>query len=393
MEQKLTMSTKERKRLKVLSEHERGKLTVVESAEILGISERQTYRIISRYKKTGDAGVIHLLRGSKSNRGYPEAIKEKVIEIYWEKYRDFGPTLFAEKLEEREEIKVNHETVRRWMRGSGIITNERKKRPHKKRRERRAAKGEMLQLDGSHHDWFEGRAPKCCLLNMVDDASGQVFLRFSEGETTQSVLEALTGYCKESGIPQSIYTDRYSVYYAEQSRTDYQKALEKLAIRAIYANSPQAKGRVERGNRTHQDRLVKEMRLRNISSIAEGNKFLKEYFIETYNSKFMLAEEMADIHGSVAGKDLASIFCYETERQVKNDYTFSYEGIEYQIERSDAIMPHVKDNVFVRKYLDESMHIFNKSEEELLVKRLKKTLKLKEKRSPVPQADHPWKRY
>jgi len=329
MEKKLTMSSKERKRLKVLSEQERGKLTVIESAEILEISERQTYRIIRRYKEEGDSGIIHLLRGSKSNRGYPEEMKEKVIKIYWEKYRDFGPTLFAEKLEEREQIKVNHETVRRWMRGSGIITNERKKRPHRKRRERRAAKGEMLQLDGSHHDWFEGRSTKCCLINIVDDASGQVFLRFSEGETTQSVLEALKEYCRTYGIPHSIYTDRYSVYYAEETRTDYQKALEKLEIKTIYANSPQAKGRVERGNRTHQDRLVKEMRLRNISSIEEGNKFLKEYFIDSYNSKFMLAEELADIHRSVTGKDLESIFCYETERQVKNDYTFSLQGIEY----------------------------------------------------------------
>jgi len=391
VKEELTMSKKERKRLKILSEQSGGKLTVQESAELLEISERQMYRIISRYTEQGDAGIIHGLRGTRSNHGYSEDIKVKVLKIYWGKYRDFGPTLFAEKLEELEKIKIDHETVRRWMRDNGIITNERKKRPHRKRRERRSAIGEMLQLDGSHHEWFEGRGPKCCLINIVDDASGRVFLMFSEEESTISVMEALIAYIREYGIPQNIYTDRHAVYYAEGSKTDYQRALDKLDVRAIYANSPQAKGRVERGNRTHQDRLVKEMRLRNISSIEEGNKFLRKYFVKNYNSKFMLSEEMGDIHRSIEGIDLKSIFCNESERQVKNDYTFSFEGKDYQIEKSEALMPHPKDNVFVRRYLNGSLHIFNKSEEELSVKKLRVRLTKREISRSFPKENHPWR--
>jgi transposase len=221
MQEILAMSQKERKRIKVLEQEVDGKLTVKQAAEIIGVSERQAYRLLSRYKTEGDKGVIHKLRGRISNRGYPKELKEKIIWIYWKRYRDFGPTLYSEKLEEYEKIRVNHETLRRWMRLGGIITSERKKRPHRKRRERRKAIGEMLQFDGSHHDWFEGRAEICCLLDGVDDASGKVFLRFAESEDTESVLRTLKEYCQQNGVPSSIYTDRYSIYYAEEKKTDY----------------------------------------------------------------------------------------------------------------------------------------------------------------------------
>lgn len=195
MQEILTMSQKEIKRIKALEQKLQEKLTVKEASEIIGISERQTYRLLRRYKAEGDKGVIHRLRGGRSNRGYPEQLREKVLSIYWKRYRDFGPTFFSEKLEEIEGIKVNHETLRRWMRGGGIITSERKKRPHRRKRERRIAIGEMLQFDGSHHDWFEGRAESCCLLHGADDASGKVFLRFAKNESTESVLRTLKDYC------------------------------------------------------------------------------------------------------------------------------------------------------------------------------------------------------
>lgn len=236
----LTMSQKERKRIKVLDQKTEGKLTVKEASGIMRISERQTYRLLSRYKAEGDRGIIHRLRGKLSNRGYPKQIKQKAIEIYWKRYRDFGPTLFSEKLKEYEKIEINHETLRRWMRSSGIITSERKKRSHRKKRERRQAIGEMLQFDGSHHDWFESRGLVCCLLHAIDDASSKVFIRFSESENTESVLRVLKEYCQQNGIHNSIYIDRYGVYYAEKQKTDFQLAMDKLSVETIYANLPTA---------------------------------------------------------------------------------------------------------------------------------------------------------
>lgn len=392
MQELLTMSQKERKRIKVLDQKTEGKLTVKEASRIMGISERQTYRLLNRYKTEGDRGIIHRLRGKLSNRGYPKQIKQEVIEIYWKRYRDFGPTLFSEKLKEYEKIEINHETLRRWMRSSGIITSERKKRPHRKKRERRKAIGEMLQFDGSHHDWFEGRGPVCCLLHAIDDASSKVFIRFSKSEDTESVLRVLKEYCEQNGIPNSIYTDRYGVYYAEKQKTDFQFAMEKLSVETIYAKSPEAKGRVERGNRTLQDRLVKEMRLRGISNINEANKFLDEYFIDEYNKRFAQVEALADIHRTTEGMNLDNVFCYETKRQVRNDYTITLEGNYIQLEKSEAILPIPGHYVIVRKYLDGSLHIFN-GEEELEFTELKDKPQKKKERYYPPKGDHPWKRH
>lgn len=392
MQELLTMSQKERKRIKVLDQKAEGKITVKEASGIIRISERQTYRLLSRYKAEGDRGIIHRLRGKLSNRGYPKQIKQKVIEIYRKRYQDFGPTLFSEKLKEYEKIEINHETLRRWMRSSGIVTSERKKRPHRKKRERRKAIGEMLQFDGSHHDWFEGRGPVCCLLHAIDDASSKVFIRFSKSENTESVLRVLKEYCQQKGIPNSIYTDRYGVYYAEKQKTDFQLAMEKLSVETIYANSPEAKGRVERGNRTLQDRLVKEMRLRGISNINEANKFLDEYFIDEYNKRFAQVEDLADIHRTTEGMNLDNVFCYETNRQVRNDYTITLEGNYIQLEKSEAILPIPGHYVIVRKYLDGSLHIFN-GEEELEFTELKDKPQKKKERYYPPKGDHPWKRH
>ena len=392
MQELLTMSQKERKRIKVLEQKIEEKLTVKEASGIMGISERQTYRLLSRYKAEGDRGIIHRLRGKLSNRGYPKQMKQKVIEIYWKRYRDFGPTLFSEKLKEYEKIEINHETLRRWMRLSGIITSEREKRPHRKKRERRKAIGEMLQFDGSHHDWFESRGPVCCLLHAIDDASSKVFIRFAESENTESVLTVLKGYCQQNGIPNSIYTDRYGVYYAEKQKTDFQLAMEKLSVETIYAKSPEAKGRVERGNRTLQDRLVKGMRLRGISNINEANKFLDKYFIDEYNKRFAQVEALADIHRRTEGMNLDDVFCYETKRQVRNDYTITLNGNYLQLEKSEAILPIPGQYVTVRKYLDGSPHIFSR-EEELKFRELKGKPQKKKERYYPPKSDHPWKRY
>ena len=198
-------------------------------------------------------------------------------------------------------------------------------------------------------------------------------------------------YVEENGILHSTYTDRYGVYYAEKEKTDFQKAMEKLSVRCIYANSPQAKGRVERGNRTLQDRLVKEMRLRGISDIDEANKFLKDTFIEDYNKRFSQIKGLPDIHLELNGENLDDIFCYETKRQVRNDYTISLSGNYIQLEKSEVPLPIPKQYVTVRKYLDGSLHIFT-GDEQLKFRKLSTKPKGKIKVIRKAPLDHPWRK-
>ncbi len=179
MEGILTMSRKEVERLKIINQIETKVLTVEEEADLMGISSRQTYRVLKKIKEEGSAGIIHKLRGRKSNRGYPGELKDKVIEIYKAHYSDYGPTLFSEQLVKTHKILVDHETMRKWLRAKAITTTMRRKRSHRKKRERRSCFGAMLQFDGSHHDWFEGRGTECCLINCVDDSTGKVYLRFA----------------------------------------------------------------------------------------------------------------------------------------------------------------------------------------------------------------------
>ena len=188
MEGILTMSQKEADRLKIISQVESKAMSVEQGSKLIGISSRQTYRVLKRIKAEGTKGIIHKLRGKKSNRGYPEELKKKVIEIYRADYRDYGPTLFSEELVKSYKISIDHETIRKWLRAKAITTSMRKKRPHRRSRERRSCFGELLQFDGSYHDWFEGRGAECCLLNCVDDSTGKVYLKFAVSENTQDVL-------------------------------------------------------------------------------------------------------------------------------------------------------------------------------------------------------------
>jgi len=204
MEGILIMSQKELDRLQIIKKIESRELGVEEGANLIGISPRQTYRVLKKIKEEGSKGIIHKLRGKNSNRGYSEELKKQVIRIYRSSYSDYGPTLFSEQLVETHKISVDHETIRRWLRAKAITTSMRKKRPHRKKRERRSCFGEMLQFDGSHHDWFEGRGAECCLINCVDDSTGKVYLKFAVSENTQDVLLTLWEYVNNYGIPRSI---------------------------------------------------------------------------------------------------------------------------------------------------------------------------------------------
>jgi len=391
MEGILAMSQREIDRLQIIKKIEEKEIRVGEGAQIIGISIRQTYRILKRVKEEGSRGIIHKLRGKKSNRGYPEELKKRVIEIYRSNYNDYGPTLFSEQLIENHNISVDHETIRRWLRLKAITSSMRKKRPHRRKRERRSRCGELLQFDGSHHDWFEGRGAECCLLNCVDDSTGKVYLRFAISENTQDVLLTLWEYVKKHGIPRSIYTDRYKIYKAEGKLTDFGRAMKELNVETIYAHSPQAKGRVERVNRTLQDRLIKALRREGISNIAEANRYVQKKFIKEYNSRFAVNLEVPDIHRHVDGYNLKNIFCYKTTRQVRNDYTINLAGGYIQLLKGTSPLPRPKQAVTVSKWLNGEMHIYFNGQElsftELAGKPGKKGYKIIK-----PPKDHPWRK-
>ena len=391
MEGILTMSQKEVDRLTIVSQIEANKLTVEEGSDLLCISQRQTYRIMKRIKDEGAKGVIHKLRGRHSNRGYSEQLKAEVIGIYRKSYPDYGPTLFSEMLVEYHNISLNRETLRKWLRQKSITTSLRKKRPHRRKRERRSCYGELLQFDGSHHDWFEARGAECCLLNCVDDATGRVYLKFAITENTQDVLLTMWEYVNKYGIPRSIYTDRASVYYAEGKLTDFGRAMRQLNIELIFAKSPQAKGRVERFNRTLQDRLIKALRREAISNIAEANKYLQEVFINKFNKRFAVNPEQPDVHRSTEGYKLEDIFCYKTTRQVRNDYTINLSGGYIQLLKGDAPLPKPKQNVTISKWLNGQMHIYF-NEQELSYKPLKDKPGKKGYKSRKVPKDHPWRK-
>jgi hypothetical protein len=392
----LTMSTRERQYLEVLQRLGRGELTRAAAAIELDVSERQVYRLVSRYRREGDAGMVHRLRGRASNRGHGEATRARVLQLYKQReYRDYGPQLFSEVLEERLKLQVSSETVRQWLMASGLWSGRRAPRRHRKKRERREGIGTLVQFDGSEHDWFEGRGPVCCLLVAIDDASSRVFMRFAPSEDTAHVMRTLWQYVEQYGIPRALYTDHGSVYTPTQGEalTEVGRALQQLGVEMIFANSPQAKGRVERSNRTHQDRLIKAMRHKGIATIEDANRYLDEHYLAEHNRRYACVEGKPDVHRTCFGLALEQIFCFETKRQVRNDYTLMLEGGFLQLERADgpdaAPLPPPKTMVTVRRWLDGSLHL-TWNETELAFRTLE------EKPEPKPQqrppAQHPWRK-
>lgn len=391
MDQILTMNNKERERIKVLSQITERKITVSDASEILRISERQGYRILKRYREQGDIGIIHKLRGRSSNRGYPHELREKVTKLYWKQYRDYGSTLYGEMLLKYHQISIDHETIRRWLLRDGGANIKRKKRPHRRKRERRSSIGSLVQFDGSPHDWFEGRGPECVLLHAIDDASNRVFLRFVPSENAADVLTTLRLYCERHGIPAALYVDHGTVFHAEKQLTDVGRAMKQLGVEMIYAHSPQAKGRVERGNRTHQDRLVKALRREGISTIAQANRYLDEVYCDEHNQHFAVVQDLIDIHRTTEGYDLDAIFCFQTERQVRNDYTITLNAQVIQLLRGPSPLPPPRQMVTVRRYLNGSLHLIWKDHELLFEYWKAKSVKHYRKLC-VPKPTHPWRR-
>jgi transposase len=353
-EDMIMASQEELKRLHVIGKVlERG-MKQVRAAEILCLSSRQMRRLVRRVKGEGDRGIVHKSRGRPSNRRIDEKVKARAIKLYRERYKGFGPTLAVEKLMEGHRIEVSDETLRGWLIESGDWKKSRKRRGHRQWRERKEHCGEMIQMDGSHHDWLEGRGPACVLMGYIDDATGRGFGRFYEYEGTVPAMDSFRSYIQRYGIPLQVYLDKHTTYKSNGKPTleeelagseplsAFERALQELGVEVIHAHSPQAKGRVERFFGTLQDRLVKEMRLRGIQSIAEANLFLEEYWV-AFNRRFAVdSKAKEDLHRPVPrGMKLGDVLCIKEKRSLRNDFTVAYNRRLYQVEdsiRASAVM-------------------------------------------------------
>ena len=407
-EDMIMVGQRELKRLHVVQKVLGREIGQGEAAELLCLSSRQIRRIVKRVRAEGEKGVLHRSRGRRSNRRISGKIREKVVKLYRAQYCDFGPMLASEKLQERDGVRVNDETLRLWLLESGDWKKSRKRRRHRRWRQRKQHFGEMVQLDGSHHDWFEGRGPWCVLMGYIDDATGKVFGRFYDYEGTLPAMDSFKRYLGKHGLPMSLYLDRHTTYKStakpsiedELSNTmplsEFERALKELGVRVIHAHSPQAKGRVERLFGTLQDRLVKEMRLKGIKTIEQGNEFLKDY-LSVYNKRFSVVPmERTNVHRPLpAGVNLDTILCIKTPRGLRNDFTVAHNKKLYQIQdKTKATKVEVQD------WIDGSIKIFYQNQalrfEEITtrpVKEEKPRVKGSRRKRYVPPADHPWKRF
>lgn len=350
------MSTTELKRAGVLARVVADTLSLRSAAALLAVSYRQAKRLCRRYRQEGAAGLQHRSAGRRSNRARDAALRERALALVKEKYgggvaERFGPTLAAEHLATEDHVTVDHETLRRWMLAAGLWSRARKRSPHRRRRERKAHFGELVQLDGSFHEWFEARGPQSCLLTMVDDASGRSLGRFSAEETIWAAVGVLRAWIERHGLPRALYTDWKNVYVRRPNQeerdtgaaplTQFGRMCAQLGIRIIPASSPQAKGRIERHHGTHQDRLVKKLRRKGIAAVETANAFLDEVYWPEHNRRFAQAPAVPDdFHVAVPrGVQLEQVFRLEETRTVSNDWVVRYDNRFFQLERQSHRPP------------------------------------------------------
>ena len=363
----ISMSERDLKRIEVLSEVRTGRRTVASAAAVLAVSERQAYRLLARYEVHGGSGLIHKARGRTSNRSRNEGVRRYAVELVKTRYADFGPTLATEVLLDRHELRVGRETLRRWMMAEGLWLSRTQRRTFHQPRLRRESYGELIQIDGSDHRWFEKRGEPCTLLVFIDDATSKLMqLRFVASESTDSYFEALDGYLTKHGCPTAFYSDKHTVFRVNRTdakggsgMTQFGRALAELNIEILCANSSQAKGRVERANRTLQDRLVKELRLAGISDMSGGNAFLPE-FVERFNEKFALPPAKADnLHRklNVQASRLADILCHREQRYVGQQLTLAYDRKQIILERSELADRLAGQYVEVYDFTDRPLEV------------------------------------
>lgn len=413
------MSEQELRRAAVLAQVKNGAWTIVEAAERMELSYRHAKRLWKRYESKGAVGLVHGSAGRVSNRAKPKKIRTKVVRLIRQKYSGevgarFGPTLAAEHLANEDQIELSATTVRRWMLAEGLWSRVRKARQHRKRRERREHFGELVQLDGSFHEWLEGRGPRGCLMNLVDDATSTTLCRLGEQETIWAAVGVLRAWIEKYGVPRALYTDWKNVYVREPTAkellhgtsalTQFGRMCERLGIKIIAAGSPEAKGRVERNHGTHQDRLVKKLRRKKIATHEAVNQYLEQEYCDDHNQRFAIdAASEVDYHLPMpAAKQLREIFRLETERVLGNDWVVRHENRFYQVEGQSRIYAPAKSKVTVCEWEDGTMEIHyrgRKLTHHEIEERQKPVVDATKQRRPSPPAaahmpNHPWrKRY
>ena len=409
----LKLSRQERLRVDMFGRVQRGELTLLKAAELTGLSYRQTLRVFARYQELGAAGVCHRLRGQTSNRKSPAGNEQRAVSLYAKQYSDFGPTLAAEYLAQVDGLLVSAVTLRRWLVRAGLWKPRRGGPQHRKWRERKPHFGEMLQVDGSLHDWFEGRRKQASLIVMIDDATNWMYARFFEEETTTAIMETFRRYILQYGLPRSLYVDKDSIYNVNRDATadenlketgpltQFSRALGQLDVTLILANSPQAKGRVERRHQLLQDRLVKALRLSQISTLEAANDFLDQTFLDPLNEQFQYAAaEPADVHRSLPrGVRLEHVLSVQEQRVVRNDWTISWRNRCFQLTEANQKLALVGQRILVCEHLDGSLHLWFRKRELTWLElperpqRPKAAAKTSTSSKPKkPAADHPWRK-
>ncbi len=438
----ISLSNKENKQAWVLGKVDRGDMTAVKAGEVLGLSERHVRRLLAKYRLGGPAALVHGNRGRKPRHALSNTVRSQISELAQGKYAGFNHTHFTEKLE-GEGTYVSCSSVRRILLEAGIKSPRKRRAPkHRSRRERRPQRGMMLQIDGSHHDWLEGRGPYLTLVGAVDDATGEVpYAEFREQEDAQGYFRLLEGVIRKQGVPLSFYSDRHGIFKrsrkeplsieeelrGEQGLTQFGRALKELEIELILALSPQAKGRVERLWGTFQDRLVSELRLAGAKTMAEANEVLGE-FLKSFNKQFVIEpREKESAYRSLSGKvRLSEVLCFKYERTVAKDNTVQLEWRIIQIEPGPKGQSYARSRVIIHEGMDGSLGVYLKgkriayeeSVEESPVLRVKDGMAKSEAREVLetlserkeqeansgkiektergnvrrPAADHPWRR-
>ena len=358
------MSAKEVKRVETLGLVRKGALTLVEASEVLALSYRQAKRVWRRFQREGVGGLVHQSRGRVGNRRLPARVREKALTLVKQKYGDYGSTLAAECLAEEDGLTVQAETLRRWRIAAGLWKS-RGTAVHRMRRPRRSCAGQMVQMDGSEHDWLEGRGPRCSLMVIIDDATNWTYARFYPSETLAAAMDCFRRYIQWRGIPHELYVDRDSIYRSDRAPTaqevlsgtgpltQFGRAMTQLSIRLILAGSPQAKGRVERRHGVFQDRLIKALRRRKISRLTAANAYLDREFLRQLNARFNVAPaNPTDVHRRVGRLNLNLIFCRRENRTVGLDWCVLYENRVFQLLRREQRLALVRRVVEVHEQLD-----------------------------------------
>ena len=355
------LSRRELRRVEVMGRVRARSLRLREAAELLDLSYRQAKRIWARYRAGGAKALQHGNCGRVSNRAYARKFRTAVLQQVQARYEDFGPTLAAEHLASDDGLEVHAETLRRWLKEAGLWQKQRRRKPYRQRREAKAHWGELVQLDGSFHPWLEERGPRGCLMHMVDDATTQALGCFSEAETIWAAAGVLRRWIERYGVPQALYTDWKNVYLrppnaeererGEPAVTQFGRMCAKLGIRIIAASSPQAKGRVERAHGTHQDRLVKKLRLAGIADYDRANAFLEEHYLAEHNRRYAhAAAAPADYHRRrPTPRQLDEVFWLEEERVVSEDWVVRYHNRLLQLERQSRHWAPARSRVWVRE--------------------------------------------